>query len=59
MYLTAPGTVKTCLDHPVQGRGQMFRRGLSEKLFQKVLIDPRHHTGLGYQTKSSKYYKGK
>lgn len=35
----------------------MFRRDLSNDEFQSVLQNPRTHTGQGYQTKSSKYYK--
>lgn len=53
------GTVKTSIDHPSQGPTQMFRRGLGESEFQAVLENPRYHTGHGYQTKSSPYYKGK
>ena len=39
------GTVKTSMDHPSQGKTQMFRRGLSEAQFQAVLLNPRAHTG--------------
>jgi hypothetical protein len=47
------------MDHPSQGHTQMFRRDLGESQFQAVLENPRYHTGQGYQTKSSQYYKGK
>lgn len=47
------------MDHPSQGKTQMFRRGLDEAQFESVCNNPRAHTGQGYQTKSSKYYSGK
>lgn len=56
-YYPTTGTVKTSMNHPSQGSTQMFRRGLDEGKFQSVLENPRAHTGHGYQTKSSKYYK--
>lgn len=60
VFILAPaGTVKTSMDHPSQGKTQMFRRGLDEAQFQAVCQEPRTHTGQGYQTKSSKYYQGK
>jgi hypothetical protein len=39
------GTVKTSMEHPVQGKTQMFRRHLSKWEFQQVLANPRAHTG--------------
>jgi hypothetical protein len=45
------GTVKTSMEHPSQGKTQMFRRDLGEGEFQAVLSNPRQHTGKGYQTK--------
>ncbi|EPZ34257.1 hypothetical protein ROZALSC1DRAFT_30458 [Rozella allomycis CSF55] len=50
-YYPTTGTVKTSMNHPTQGPTQMFRRDLSESSFQKVLENPRHHTGQGYQRK--------
>jgi hypothetical protein len=47
------------MDHPSQGKTQMFRRGLDEAQFQAVCQEPRTHTGQGYQTKNSKYHQGK
>lgn len=38
--------MKTVMNHPRQGKTQMFRRNLSEKQFQRVLSDPRSHTGM-------------
>ncbi|WIA29386.1 hypothetical protein OEZ86_011890 [Tetradesmus obliquus] len=58
-YYYTTGTVKTSMDHPSQGKTQMFRRGLDEAQFESVCNNPRAHTGQGYQTKSSKYYSGK
>jgi hypothetical protein len=59
LLLLLPGTVKTSMDHPSQGKTQMFRRNLSDTQFESVCNNPRAHTGQGYQTKSSKYYTGK
>jgi hypothetical protein len=33
------------MDHPRQGKTQMFRRNLSEHQFERVLANPRQHTG--------------
>ncbi|KAJ3110938.1 hypothetical protein HDU96_006134 [Phlyctochytrium bullatum] len=48
-YYPTTGTVKTSMDHPSQGKTQMFRRDLSESEFRSVLDNPRQHTGKGYQ----------
>jgi hypothetical protein len=48
-YYPTTGTVKTAMEHPVQGKTQMFRRNLSEQEFHAVLANPRQHTGKGYQ----------
>ncbi|KAF6262494.1 hypothetical protein COO60DRAFT_1293389 [Scenedesmus sp. NREL 46B-D3] len=58
-YYYTTGTMKTSMDHPNQGKTQMFRRHLDDMQFQSVCQNPRTHTGQGYQTKSSKYYNGK
>eukprot|EP00276_Gloeochaete_wittrockiana_P005045 CAMPEP_0184652934 /NCGR_PEP_ID=MMETSP0308-20130426/10646_1 /TAXON_ID=38269 /ORGANISM="Gloeochaete witrockiana, Strain SAG 46.84" /LENGTH=88 /DNA_ID=CAMNT_0027088103 /DNA_START=166 /DNA_END=432 /DNA_ORIENTATION=+ len=50
-YYPTTGTVKTSMDHPSQGKTQMFRRDLNEGQFQSVLQNPREHTGQGYQRK--------
>ena len=42
-------TVGTCLEHPRQGRTQLFRRGVSDALLKEILRDPRVHTPKGYQ----------
>lgn len=51
-----PGTVKTSMDHPSQGKTQMFRRDMDSAQFESVMDNPRSHTGHGYQTTSSPYY---
>lgn len=50
-YYPTTGTVKTSMDHPTQGKTQMFRRDITNNEYVNVLNDPRHHTGKGYQTK--------
>ncbi|KAJ3333820.1 hypothetical protein HDU76_002926 [Blyttiomyces sp. JEL0837] len=54
-YYPTTGTVKTSMNHPKQGKTQMFRRNLSEDAFIKVLKNPRFHTGQGYQRKRKNY----
>lgn len=44
-------TIATSIDHPVKGKTQMFRKGVSRNLFIKILINPRHHTDCGYRKK--------
>jgi hypothetical protein len=44
-------TVATCLNHPVQGKTQLFRRKVSDKLLHKIFEYPRVHTHKGYFTK--------
>jgi hypothetical protein len=59
LLLLPAETVKTSMNHPSQGKTQMFRRDLSDAQFAAVCENPRAHTGQGYQTKASKYYTGK
>jgi hypothetical protein len=49
-YFTT-ATVKTSLDHPVQGKTQLFAKECSPKLYTQVLTNPRTHTGKRYQRK--------
>ena len=42
------GTIATFLDHPRQGKTQLFRRNLDMAGLRKVLNNPRAHTGDGY-----------
>ena len=50
------GTMKTCLEHPRQGPRQMFREGqhVSPEMYIQILLDPRTHTGVGYQTRETR-----
>lgn len=42
-------TVATCLDHPVKGKTQLFRRNVSWSLLERIFANPRVHTSKGYQ----------
>lgn len=44
-------TVGTYLDHPVQGKTQLFRRNQTMAGLRRIFEDPRVHTGVGYYTK--------
>lgn len=44
-------TVATALKHPVQGKNQLYRKGLTEKEVKEILKNPRKHTGKGYRRK--------
>ncbi|KAK9807409.1 hypothetical protein WJX73_001632 [Symbiochloris irregularis] len=52
-YYPTTGTVKTSLDHPTQGKTQMFRRDLDDTGYEQVLQNPRAHTNQGYQTRAN------
>ena len=47
-YFTT-GTVKTSLDHPVQGKTQLFGAQAEPDTYIKILLDPLAHTGKRYQ----------
>ncbi len=49
-YFTT-GTIKTSLDHPIQGKTQLFAKQCTPQLYAKVLANPRIHTGKRYQRK--------
>ena len=53
--MTYAGTVKTSMDHPSQGKTQMFRRGLDDAGFQQVRSSCStctcHHNWLSTSTK--------
>ena len=40
--------VATCINHPKIGKSQLFRKKVSIKLLEKIFINPRVHTGIGY-----------
>lgn len=44
-------TVGTYLNHPRQGKTQLFRKNVSLELLDEIFKNPRIHTGKGYQTK--------
>ena len=48
---TTKMTVATCINHPKKGKTQLFRKGVSEKLLNKIFENPRVHTHKGYRTK--------
>jgi hypothetical protein len=56
-YSTA--TVGTCLDHPVTGKTQLFRRNQTISMMASIFEDPRVHTGVGYFKSKSKKRKVK
>lgn len=41
-------TVGTCLKHPVKGKTQLFRRGVTMSQLKKIFQNPRVHTYKGY-----------
>ena len=45
------GTVGTCLDHPSQGKTQLFRRDQDARGVLEIFNNPRVHTNAGYQRK--------
>lgn len=45
------GTVGTCLDHPKRGKTQLFRRDCTTESLERILENPRTHTGVGYYRK--------
>jgi hypothetical protein len=46
------GTVGMCLEHPQQGKTQLFRRDVSMPLLRELMQDPRLHTGTGYHRRN-------
>ena len=44
-------TIATYLQHPTQGRTQLFRRELSNDEVAEIFKNPRKHTGKGYHRK--------
>ena len=52
-FYLSTGTAGTCLNHPTQGKTQLFRRGLDMATASTLLRNPRQHTGRGYKHKAS------
>ncbi|GFH59708.1 hypothetical protein CTEN210_16184 [Chaetoceros tenuissimus] len=46
------GTVGSYLEHPRQGKTQLFRREVDINEARKIFENPRIHTGKGYQTRN-------
>jgi hypothetical protein len=46
-------TIGTALDHPSQGKTQLFRRECTVEDLKKIFQDPRSHTGKGYKRRPS------
>jgi len=44
-------TVATCIDHPKQGKTQMFRKNVNKFMLNRIFKNPRIHTDKGYQKK--------
>lgn len=42
-------TVGTYLNHPKQGKTQLFRKGMTLQEVEALLVKPRLHTGKGYR----------
>lgn len=53
IWLTGRGwfTVGTALDHPVQGKTQLFRKRVGIELLEQLLANPRLHTDKGFKRK--------
>eukprot|EP00571_Detonula_confervacea_P005441 CAMPEP_0172317656 /NCGR_PEP_ID=MMETSP1058-20130122/32339_1 /TAXON_ID=83371 /ORGANISM="Detonula confervacea, Strain CCMP 353" /LENGTH=171 /DNA_ID=CAMNT_0013032271 /DNA_START=192 /DNA_END=704 /DNA_ORIENTATION=+ len=58
-FWLSTGTVGSYLDHPRQGKTQLFRRSLSMSEAIGVFDNPRKHTGKGYHTTSESNGQGK
>jgi hypothetical protein len=58
-YFTT-GTIKTSMYHPRQGKTQLFASGeqVSPELFIQILMDPRTHTNVRYQTRGGRDHRG-
>ena len=50
VYITKM-TVGVCLNHPKQGKTQLYRKNVSMKLLNTIFENPRVHTGKGYKKK--------
>lgn len=57
-YFTT-GTIKTSLEHPTQGKTQLFASGenVSPQVYLQILLNPRAHTDVRYHTNSSNRQK--
>ena len=53
VYYTT-GTVGTCINHPRQGRTQLFRRNVLLSMLTEIFREPRIHTGAGYHHRQTR-----
>ena len=53
-FWLSTGTVGSYLDHPRQGKTQLFRREISMSEASDIFNNPRQHTGKGYHHKNEK-----
>ena len=51
-YTTA--TIKTSLDHPRQGRKQLFGAKVTPEVYRQILENPRAHTNVRYHTRNNR-----
>lgn len=51
------GTVGTCLDHPRQGKTQLFRRHVDLSTLREIFKNPRVHTGYYTRDSTSKHIR--
>jgi hypothetical protein len=53
-FWLSTGTVGSYLDHPSQGKTQLFRRQVDMQQAEEIFQNPRLHTGAGYQRCAAK-----
>jgi hypothetical protein len=53
-FWLSTGTVGSYLDHPQQGKTQLFRREVDMQQANEIFQNPRVHTGAGYQRRVGK-----
>lgn len=49
-------TVTTVVDHPKQGRQQLYRKNVTHAELYKLFANPRQHTGKGYRNRIMKFF---
>ena len=56
-FWLSTGTVGSYLDHPTQGKTQLFRRDITMSAVAALFANPRQHTGVGYHTREQLHGK--
>ncbi len=56
-FWLSTGTVGSYLDHPTQGKTQLFRRDITMSAVAALFANPRQHTGAGYHTREQLHGK--